>query len=176
MRKVRYDVAASLDGYIAGPNGEYDWIPEEPLIDFEEMFARVDTVLLGRMSFEVAQQMGGSPWSKNMRVYVFSRTLRQEDYPNVTVVNENAGRVVAELRAEPGDGEIWLFGGGKLFKSLLAEGQVDTINVGLTPVLLGEGIPLLAPGAPKTNLKLTHTKAYPSGIVMLSYDVQHSAA
>lgn len=174
MRKVRYDVAATLDGYIAGPRGEFDWIPSEPSIDFEEMFARVDTVLLGRASFEVARQLGGSPWPEKARAFVFSRTLRQEDYPEVTIVNENAGKVVAALRAEPGDGEIWLFGGGLLFKSLLAEGLVDTINVGMTPVLLGEGIPLLATGAPKTLLKLTHTQTYPSGIVMLSYDVQRN--
>jgi dihydrofolate reductase len=124
MRPVRYNVAASLDGYIAGPQGEFDWIPEDPSVDFASLFARVDTVLLGRRSYELVQQGGSPPWAPGTRVYVFSRTLRPEEHPGVTLVGNDIGRIVAALRAEAGDGEIWLFGGGDLFRSLLAEGQV----------------------------------------------------
>lgn len=176
MRPVRYNVAASLDGYIAGPAGEFDWIPEDPTVDFASLFARVDTVLLGRRSYELVQQGGGGPaWSSETRVYVFSRTLRPEDYPGVTIVGDDAGRVVAALRAEDGDGEIWLFGGGDLFRSLLAEGQVDTVEVTVVPVLVGGGVPLLQTGAPRTTLTLTGTRTYPSGMVTLSYMVQRTA-
>jgi dihydrofolate reductase len=171
MRPVRYNVAATLDGYIAGPQGEFDWIPDDPTVDFAGIFAKVDTVLLGRRSYEVALEGGTPPWAPGARVYVFSRTLRAEEYPDVTVVSDDAGRVVSELRAEAGDGEIWLFGGGELFGSLLAAGQVDTVEVTVVPILLGGGVPLLPPGAPRTTLTLTGTHTYPSGMVTLSYTV-----
>ena len=128
MRRVRYNVAASLDGYIAGPNGEFDWIPDDPTVDFAAIFARVDTVLLGRHSYELTLRMGERPWAPDARVFVFSRTLDPGGHPGVTVVREDAGGAVAALRHEPGDGEIWLFGGGQLFQSLLAAGQVDTVE------------------------------------------------
>ncbi|HTE20050.1 MAG TPA: dihydrofolate reductase family protein [Armatimonadota bacterium] len=172
MRPVRYNVAASLDGYIAGPDGTYDWIPDDPAVDFAALFAKVDTVLLGRHSYLLAQQ-APVPWEPGTRVYVFSRTLRPEDHPTVHIVAEEAGAVVAALRAEPGAGEIWLFGGGVLFGSLLKAGQVDTIEVTVVPVLLSEGIPLLPPGAPRTTLALTDTRTYPSGMITLSYTVQN---
>lgn len=173
MRRVRYNVAASLDGYIAGPGGEFDWIPEDPAIDFGAIFARVDTVLLGRRSYDVVRAIGAPPWRAGTRVYVFSRTLRAEEHPDVTIVHGDAGAVAASLRAEPGEGEIWLFGGGELFASLLAARQVDTVEVAIVPVLLGGGIPLLAPGRDgRTRLELVDTERYPSGIVMVRYSVE----
>jgi dihydrofolate reductase len=170
MRPVRYNVAASLDGYIAGPAGEYDWIPDDPTVDFAAIFAGVDTVLLGRRSYEVARSHPDA-WPAGSRVYVFSRTLRAVDHPGVTVAGDDAAGVVAALRAEPGAGEIWLYGGGALFGTLLAAGQVDAVEVTLVPILLGGGVPLLPPGAPRTALRLTGSHVYPSGMVGLHYAV-----
>jgi dihydrofolate reductase len=175
MRPVRYNVAATLDGYIAGPNGEYDWIPEDATVDFASIFARVDTVLLGRRSYEVARTVPEVPWSAGTRVYVFSRTLRPEDHPDVTLVRDDAVDVVASLRAESGDGDIWLFGGGVLFADLLAARLVDAVEVTVVPVLLGGGVPLLPPGAPLTALTLTQSHVYPSGMVGLYYSVPSAA-
>lgn len=175
MRPVRYNVAASLDGYIAGPDGEFDWIPMDPAVDFDSLFARVDTVVLGRRSFETVRQMGSPPWAPAARVYVASRTLRPDDHPDVTVVRDDVGRVVSALRHEDGDGEIWLFGGGELFRTLLAEGQVDTVEVTVVPILLGGGVPLLPAGAPRTVLALSATRTYPSGMVTLAYRVEPAA-
>lgn len=174
MRRVRYNVAASLDGYIAGPGGEYDWIPEDPAVDFAALLARVDTVLLGRRSYDLVRGQGAPPWAPGTRVYVFSRTLQPEDHPGVTVVGGDAGTAVAALRAEPGDGEIWLFGGGALFASLLAAGQVDAVEVTVVPVLLGGGVPLGPPGGSRVPLALTRSQVYPSGMVALHYAL-HSA-
>jgi dihydrofolate reductase len=171
MRPVRYGVAASLDGYIAGPDGEFDWIPHDPAIDFAALFARVDTVLLGRRTYELVRAAGGPAWPKGTRVHVFSRTLKPGDCPGATLVSEDAAGVVAALRAEPGDGEIWLFGGGQLFRELLAGGQVDVVEVTVVPVLLGAGVPLLPGGASRTALALTHSHVYPSGMVSLRYSV-----
>ena len=172
MRPVRYNVAASLDGYIAGPKGEFDWIPEDPAVDFAALFARVDTVLLGRVSYQLVLDTGAAPWEADTRVYVFSRTLEPSDHPDVTLVADNAEAVVADLRAEAGEGEIWLFGGGVLFRSLMLAGQVDRIEVTVVPILLGEGIPLLAADRTRLPLSLSGTHTYPSGMVTLTYLVE----
>src|SRR5437016_5952996 len=171
MRRVRYAVATSLDGYIAGPKGEADWIIMDPEIDFRALFAQFDTVIIGRRTFEA---MGGSKKKggtmPGMKTFVFSRTLRPRDYPKVTIVGENMEETVAGLRAESGK-DVWLFGGGLLFRSLLEAGLVDTVEVAVVPVLLGAGVPLLPPGA-ATKLVLADQKTLPaSGIVALAYSV-----
>jgi len=170
MRPVRYNVAASLDGYIADANGGYDWIPDDPSVDFAAIFAGIDTVLIGRHSYELVRG-GPSPWRTDARIYVFSTTLRPEEHPGVTIVGADAGATVAALRAEAGSGQIWLFGGGRLFSSLLRAGQVDTVEVTVVPVLLGSGVPLAEPPLDRAFLRLRHTHRYPSGMVSLVYDV-----
>ena len=169
MRPVRYNVAASLDGFIAGPKGEFDWIPEDQAVDFGAIFAKVDTVLLGRRSWELVRGMGSAPWKPGTRVYVYSRTLDVVDDPDATLVADDAAGVVAGLRAEPGEGEIWLFGGGVLFHSLLLAGQVDRVEVTVVPVLLGGGVPLIPQGAGRVPLRLQDVRRYPSGMVTLAY-------
>jgi dihydrofolate reductase len=171
MRRVRFNVAASLDGYIAGPNGEYDWIPDDPTVDFAGLFATVDTVLLGRRSYELVRGQGAMPWGPSTRVYVFSSTLRSEDHPGVTIVGQDAATTVSALRAEEGAGEIWLFGGGQLFSRLVAAGQVDAVEVTVVPVLLGAGVPMFPAGAGRTAMTLVHSHVYPSGMVALHYAV-----
>ena len=175
MRRMRYSVAASLDGYIADVNGGFDWIPHDPAVDFAALFDRIDTVFMGRKTFEVMQAQGGSAWKAGTRVYVASRTLEPESMPGVTLVRENPVEVASSLRHETGDGEIWLFGGGHLFATLLAERQVDAVEVTVVPVLLGAGIPLLAAGVDRTALTLTRSHVYPSGMVMLYYAVPGAA-
>ena len=174
MRRVRYAVAASLDGYIAGPKGEADWIIMNPEIDFRAVFEQFDTFLVGRRTFETMVRAGRGE-TPGMKTFVFSRTLRQQDYPGVTVVAEKSADTVSELRAEPGK-DIWLFGGGSLFSSLLNAGLVDTVEVAIIPVLLGEGIPLLASPARQTKLKLTGHKVYKTGIASLVYAVKQYTA
>jgi dihydrofolate reductase len=138
MRKVSFGGAMSLDGFIAGPNGEHDWIVMDPAIDFAEMMGRFDTFLVGRKTFDAMRRMGSDmadlPDAKNI---VFSRTMKPADYPQLTI-SDDAERTVAELRATPGK-DIALFGGGELFRSLLAAGLVDEVGVSIIPVLLGGG-------------------------------------
>ena len=173
MRKIVYSVAMSLDGYIAGPNGESDWIVMDPEIDFASMMARFDTFLMGRRTFEATQAMGGGGGSMpGVSTVVVSRTLRKEDHPHLTIISDDVGGAVSRLRAGPGK-DIWLFGGGSLFRSLLDLGLVDTIEVAIIPVILGSGIPLLPARSQRTALQLVGSKTYKStGTVTLEYAVQ----
>lgn len=170
MRRIRYQVACSLDGYIAGPDDEYDWIVMEPEIDFEAIFDEFDTLLMGRRTFEVVSE--GFP---EMNVVVFSRTLRQDDHPDVTIVSDRVRQTIDELRALPGK-DIWLYGGGELFRSLLDLGCVDTVEPAVIPVILGGGRPLLPSPAVRRRLSLTGQRVYESsGIVLLHYDIEPAA-
>lgn len=122
--------------------------------------------------------MGGAGGGQSgAQTIVFSRTLRQQDYPNVTIVSDNPEQVVADLRSKPGK-DIWLFGGGRLFRSLLEARLVDAVEVSVIPVLLGEGIPLLPARTPseRFELKLTSIRTFDSGIVSLEYAVNYAPA
>src|SRR5690606_10682927 len=173
MRRIRYQVACSLDGYIAGPHGEFDWIPEDPAIDFEALFAQFDTLLMGRRTYEAMR--GSESWVRGKEVVVASRTLRPEEHPGVTVVAEDLAGAVNALRERPGK-DIWLFGGGELFRGLLELGLVDTVEPAVVPILLGGGIPFLPAPAVRRRLALTGHRGYPSGIVLLEYEVLRAQA
>jgi dihydrofolate reductase len=177
MRRIVYSVAMSLDGYIAGPNGEYDWIVMDPEIDFNEIFSRFDTLLMGRRTYEVTQGQGGTGGWPGMKVFVFSRTLRPADHPKVTIVSpESQDRIVRELREQDGK-DIWLFGGGVLFRALLDAGQVDAVGVAVVPHLLGGGVPFLPPTGKQAKLKLEKSRVYQkSGIVAMDYAVDYAVA
>lgn len=172
MRRVRYSVAMSLDGYIAGPNGESDWIVMDPEIDFGALMGEFDTVLLGRKTYEVTRGYGGGGMP-GMSAYVFSQTLRASDCPGVTV-SANPLETLAQLKASRGK-DIWLFGGGTLFRSLLALGAVDTVEVAIIPVLLGNGVRLLPEPAQSATLRLQQHRVYPkTGTVSLNYGLADS--
>ena len=169
-RRLRYQVAASLDGFIAGPNGEYDWIVMDRAIDFAALYQEFDTAVMGRKTYQMMTAQGGNGAMPGLEVVVFSRTLPPATHRGVRILNGDPREVVASLKAKPGR-DIWLFGGGSLFQSLLAAGLVDTVEVAVMPVLLGAGVPLLPPGA-STKLVLADKKILPkSGIVMLAYSV-----
>ena len=167
MRRVRVSVAMSLDGYIAGPNGENDWIVMDPEIDFGALLGAFDTILLGRKTYEATRQHGGSGMP-GMEAFVFSRTLRQEECQGVTV-SSNPSVTLAKLRESPGK-DIWLFGGGELFRSMLEQGLVDSVELAVIPVLLGSGISLLPHSAKQSKLRLAKHRIYPkTGTVSLEY-------
>lgn len=172
MSKVCYVVAMSLDGFIAGPNGEADWIMMDPEIDFGELWAKFDTLLMGRKTFEAAVARLGRSRLRNMKVIVVSRTLRAEDHPDLTIVSNLDRERMKAIRAGA-QKDVWLMGGGELFSSLLELHEVDTAEVSVMPVLLGNGVRLAALEARRTQLGFLEHRVYPhSGIVSLAYRLQ----
>lgn len=158
MRRVRYSVAMSLDGYIAGPNGESDWIIMDPEIDFASLPAEFDTVLLGRKTYDAMRRQHPGTGMPDMQTYVFSHTLRQGDCPGATVLDAPTAAVAA-IKATRGK-DLWLFGGGALFRSFLDLGLVDMVEVAVMPVLLGSAVPLLPQPAGRWPLTLRRHHGY----------------
>ena len=169
-RRVRYGVGMSLDGFIADRHDGTSWMIGDPGYDSKPFFKSIDTVLVGRRSYEVMLRHGTRSYP-GLRTYVCSRTLRAADYPEVTVLGDNALAEVAALRAASGK-DIWLSGGGDLFRSLLDAGLVDTVELGVSPILLGQGRPFLPSAARSHRLTLSHSEAFPSGLLVLYYDVE----
>ena len=106
MRRVRYRVATSLDGFVSGPNGEVDWIVTDPEMDFAAIMSEFDTLLVGRRTFELMERAGRAT-TPGMNTIVFSSTLQQTSYPQVTIVRTGEKEVIAALREESGR-DIWL--------------------------------------------------------------------
>jgi dihydrofolate reductase len=175
MRRLRYNVAMSLDGYIARSDGSFDWIVEDSTIDLEGLFAEFDALLMGRKTYEVLQSQGpGGPFEQVLKV-VASRTHPAAVQGWTRFVNEDIVSHVQGMKKSAGK-DIWLFGGGELFRHLLDAGEVDTVEVAIMPILLGSGIPMLAVGESASVLRLTSCERHQSGIVMLRYDVSTRAA
>jgi dihydrofolate reductase len=169
-KRLRYQVAVSLDGFIAGPHGEYDWIVTDPSIDFAALYREFDTVVMGRKTYEVATAQGGDGRMPGLDVVVFSQTLSSVDKKGLRIVKDDPREVVAALKAKSGR-DIWLFGGGALFRTLLDAGLVDSVELAVMPVMLGSGIPVLPPGGLAKLVLADHKLLPATGIVVLSYSV-----
>ena len=172
MRRVRYGVGMSLNGFIADATDGTDFLVSDGSYDPAPFFASIDTVLMGRRTYEAAAKLGmrAYPGLKN---YVISQTLDPSTCPEVEVLRDPA--IVAGMKDAPGK-DIWLCGGGVLLASLLAADLVDTIELGISPRLLsGRGIPMLGEAAglpPAIPLELTSHRVLLTGLLILEYTVQ----
>ena len=137
MRKIILGLAVSLDGFIEGPNGEYDWCPPPSKEEMEEFLDKVDIIFMGRKSYEL---MGGSAFPGKV-CYVFSNTLKNVKGKDVHILNGDILKSVKEIKEQKGK-DIWLFGGASLTTTFINEGLVDEMWLGLVPVILGGGKPL----------------------------------
>jgi dihydrofolate reductase len=171
MRIVTYGAACSLDGFIAGPNGEIDWLHfSDDVKDVMRAFWKdVDTILMGRKTWVVGESMGGGSHGSRMKTYVFSRTLPPSTKRGVTVVSDDAESFVRRLKGEPG-GRILLMGGGELARSLFDAGLVDEVGLNVHPLLLGDGIPMFGPrSAVRVPLELVENRTIHGGCVLANY-------
>jgi dihydrofolate reductase len=172
MPQLRYSVASSLDGYIAGPNGEFDWILSDPEIDFAAMYAGFSGLVMGRASYDVFVATGGVV-GLPLPIWVYSRTLPEGERDGVTFVREAVPHV-RMLKERSDSRPLWLWGGGELFRQLATAGLVDGIDTAIIPVLLGGGIRLLPEPGPRLSLRLRAQRLYAAtGTLFVEYDVRH---
>lgn len=168
MRKIVLGLAVSLDGFIEGPQGEYDWCFTDQDYGLSDFFKSIDTIFMGRKSYELAQQTADSnPW-KGMKTYVFSNTLKSIDDKDVELISGNISKRVNELRAQPGK-NIWLFGGAELLTSFVNNIWVDEYWLSVHPIVLGAGKPLFQNITTRKKLVLIESKIYETGLVSLRY-------
>lgn len=174
MRKVVYGGACSLDGFVTGPAGEMDWLhfSNDVRAIMAETWARTDTVLFGRKTWEGAAAQGGGGGMPGVTGYVFSRTLRSvPPGSGVELVREDAGTFVRALKSQPGK-DIVVMSGGNLARSLLDAGVIDEIGVNVHPVLLGGGVPAFLTGPSRVPLELAACRTLDGGCVLLTYRVK----
>lgn len=166
MRKIILNLAVSLDGFIAGPNGEYDWCFTDADYGLTDFIASLDATLMGRKTYEIVEQF--EPPYPTLTNYVFSTSLYTSPYSNVVFVNDDIVSFAKKLITQPGK-NIWLYGGAEMIDPLVRENLVDEFILSVHPVLLGDGIPLFRKHTQRINLTLKESIKYPSGLVQLIY-------
>jgi dihydrofolate reductase len=171
MRKVTFGGANSLDNFIARKNDAVDWLMwnEEVEAIASEFWQTIDTVVMGRKTYEVATKSSSGTYP-GMKNYVFSRTLQKSSNPDVQIVSEDAADVVRRLKHENGKG-ICIIGGGVLARSLFEANLIDEIGFNIHPVLLGSGIPLFYEMSRQIKLELLECKTLNNGCVVVRYKV-----
>jgi|SRR6185312_887487 dihydrofolate reductase len=177
MRNVILGLAVSLDGFIEGPNGEYDWCFSDQDYGLNDFFSSVDSLFIGRKSYEIAQQHAVNnngevvPGMPPMIEYVFSNTLKTVKDGAILISGDSVAEA-RKIKEQPGK-DIWLFGGASLTDALMKEGLVDELWLSVHPILLGNGKPLFRPKDNRTRLSLLDSKTYKTGLVSLWYKIDH---
>ena len=171
MRKITYGAACSLDGYLARLDDQVDLLNRSDDVQriTGEYWPRVDTVLMGRKTYEVARAFGNGAYA-GVTNYVFSRTLENDPEPDVHLVREDAATFVRSLKDQPG-GEICVMGGGVLAQSLFDAGLIDEVGVNIHPILLGRGKPLFLTLQSERTLELIQFEQLSGGCLYALYRV-----
>lgn len=167
MKKIILNLAVSLDGFIEGTNGEYDWCFADQDYGMKDFLAGIDSIFYGRKSYETLLQAGENPFA-NKRQYVFSNTLPSAD--DAMVLNKDIFGAIDMIRKQPGK-DIWLFGGAQLTHVFLEAGLIDEMLLSVHPILLGSGKPLFLEHAKRTQLELLSSTTYDTGLVQSRYRV-----
>ena len=176
MRRVVLSLGISLDGHIARSDGAVDFLFMPRDFSMAPFLASIDTVIMGRKTFDVAVKLGGGPsMGPTTTSYVLSRSKPPGELDGVTFVNQSPATLIGQLRQRSGK-DIWLMGGGELARDFLKADLVDEIHLGIVPVLLGDGIPLFPRGFAQLDFSLVENQAYSKGLVMLKYRRKRSKA
>ena len=175
MRKVIFGGAISLDNFIAREDGAVDWLlfSKEVGQIMKDMWANIDTIVMGRKTYEVAQRMGGGPDHPGVMTYVFSRTIKEPNSKALTFVANDAATFVRRLKEEEEGRDIYVMGGGILAQSLFEADLIDELRFNIQPVLLGSGVPLFYEMSRQINLELKECRQLSKGCVYVTYRVKH---
>lgn len=166
-RKLLLFIAASLDGYIARLDEGIDWLFDDADYGYSDFYAQVDTVLMGRKTYELSISFSDDPYP-GCQSYVFSRSLTPPADAAVTLVQGDPTELVQRLRQQTGR-HLWLVGGGQLVQQCLAADLIDEIILSIHPILLGAGIPLFPSGFPERRWQLINSQAFESGLLQCRY-------
>lgn len=169
MALIRIYIAQSLDGFIARPDGDIDWLRPFDNVDYgySTFMREIGTVLMGRASYDMARSFGEWPYPELRSLVITSRPI-DDAPPTVARVGADVPRLVTALRAA-GAKDTWIMGGAQTINAFLNAGAIDRIDLFTVPVLLGGGIRLFAGEGPETALKLVSTQAYDKGLARQSY-------
>ena len=186
MRNLIFFMHTSLDGFVAGPNGEMDWINlDEGMFDFvATMTAQADTALYGRVTYEMMQSYwptaGEQPnaskhdkehstWYNHVSKVVLSKTMQETGLHNTIVIGDQLSDNINKLKQQPGK-NILIFGSPRASQSLLNEGLIDEFWLFVNPIILGQGMPLFKDITGTTKLKLAESKTFACGVIALHYE------
>ena len=189
MRKIITTTWITLDGFIAGPNGEMDWVIVDGAMGKyeDDIVSAADTLLLGRVTYQsfagswpyVPDNPNAQPEEKEyarklnaMRKIVFSRTLSSVEWNNSSLVQEVVPAEIVKLKQEPGR-DMLIYGSASLIRTLTTHGLIDEYQLLIHPVMLGGGKPLFQGITDSHKLQLVGTKTFPSGVVGLYYQPAH---
>jgi dihydrofolate reductase len=175
MRKVTFGGANSLDNYFARKDDSVDWLLRgtEARALMADYWKTIDTMVMGRRTYEVAESKGGAPSFGGVKAYVFSRTLKGKPGEGAEIVSGDAAEFVRELKRKEGR-DICVMGGGLLAKSLFEAGLIDEVGLNIHPVLLGSGVPVFHEMNLQINLELLECRPFKNGCVYVSYRVKHA--
>jgi dihydrofolate reductase len=168
MRHVVLGLGISLDGYIARPDGAVDFLFMPKDYSMAEFFAAVDTVIMGRKTYEASLKMGGVFAAPGWKTYVCSRSLTAGERDGLVFTRQTPTALVEEIREGKGK-DIWLMGGGEIAREFLNADLVDELHIGVVPVLIGAGIPLFPPGFPQREFELLENRSFSKGMISLKY-------
>lgn len=169
MRKVVLNLAVSLDGFIEGPNGEYDWCLTDQDYGMAEFFGTTDTIFIGRKSYETVAGMEDEYFPAIKKIYVFSDTLPPVEHQKVEVITSRDFDTKVQAALEEEGSNIWVFGGASLISALIGRKLISQMILSVHPVILGGGKSLFQNITSKVDLLLVDTKTYDTGLVQLTY-------
>ncbi|HEY9811266.1 MAG TPA: dihydrofolate reductase family protein [Halomicronema sp.] len=170
MRKIILFIASSLDGYIARPSGEIDWLFTDQDYGYSDFYANIDTILMGRKTYEQVLTFGEYPYP-GVKTYVFSKKSTLSTSQDIEIITENINTFIPKLKQQKGK-NIWLVGGAQIVFELINQKLIDEIILSIHPIILGEGITLFPAKITPQNFQLSQCQTYNTGLVQLSYHLK----
>jgi dihydrofolate reductase len=170
--RFRLYMAISLDGFVASPDGSVKWLePYDPYeVGFGDFLASAGAIVMGRKSYD--QMLTWDVWPyPGKRTVVMTRRPLTPTTPDTEASSDPVETIAQRLARETTRGDVWVFGGGELARAFLAADRLDTLELCIVPVLIGEGLPLFGPGTRASNLRLTRMQPYANGLVCVDYEV-----
>ena len=186
MRKVILLEHVSLDGFVAGPNGEMDWINFDEALekDVHALHATTDAAIYGRVTFQMMESywptvlddptaaqgsMNHARWLDAAAKIVISRSLDHVDWKNTIVIKDNIAEEIRRIKQQPGK-DLWLIGSPSIAHIFMQHDLIDEYRLNVNPVVLGRGMPLFADADVRLPLILLDAKTYQCGVTALRYE------